>query len=117
MKMTKHMMLGVALAMGVGLSVAQAEPTEAQLTRQAKVTRSQAEKTALDKVPKGKIQTGEIENENGKLVWSFDIARPGTKDITEVQIDAKTGEIASLKVETPKDQAAEAAADKAKATK
>jgi uncharacterized membrane protein YkoI len=115
MKITKSgvLTLGVAVAMSV-FSVAQAEPSEAQLTKEAKVTRSQAAKTALDKVPNGKIQTGEIENENGKLVWSFDIAKPGTKDITEVQIDAKTGKIASVKNETPKDQAAEAAADKVK---
>jgi hypothetical protein len=109
-------MFGVSLAVGVGLSIsaAQAEPTEAQLMKQAKVTRGQAEKIALSKVPNGIIQAGEIENENGKLVWSFDIAKPGTKDIAEVQIDAKTGKIASVKTETPKDQAAEAAADKAK---
>ncbi|HEX4639589.1 MAG TPA: PepSY domain-containing protein [Chthoniobacterales bacterium] len=116
MKMTKSgmLMLGVGLAVGVALGVAQAAPTEAQLMKEAKVTRGQAEKTALSKVPKGTIQTGEIENENGKLVWSFDIAKPGTKDIAEVQIDAKTGKIVSVKAETPKDQATEAAADKAK---
>jgi hypothetical protein len=37
---------------------------------------------------------------------------PNSTDITEVQVDAKTGKIVSTKVETPKDQAKEAAADK-----
>jgi hypothetical protein len=45
-------------------------------------------------------------------VWSFDIARPGTHDITEVLVDAKTGKIISTQIESPRDQAKEAAADK-----
>lgn len=52
------------------------------------------------------------EREHHRLVWSFDIARPGTPNITEVQIDAKTGQFVSVKQETVKDQAAEAAADR-----
>ncbi len=85
--------------------------TDAQLMKEAKITKSQAEQTALTRVPKGKISSGEIEREHGKLIWSFDIARTGTKNITEVQVDALTGKVASVKVETPKDQAAESAAD------
>jgi hypothetical protein len=34
------------------------------------------------------------------------------RNITELQVDALTGEIVSVKVETPKDQAKEAAADR-----
>ncbi len=87
--------------------------TDAQLLKESKVTRTQAEQTALAKVPNGKITSGEIERENGKLIWSFDIAKPGSKNITEVQVDAMTGAVASVKVETPKDQAKESAADSA----
>jgi uncharacterized membrane protein YkoI len=87
--------------------------TDAQLLKEAKVTRAQAEHAALGKVPNGKITSGEIERENGKLIWSFDIAKPGAKNITEVQVDAMTGVIASVKVETPKDQATERTADRA----
>jgi hypothetical protein len=54
----------------------------------------------------------EIENEKGHLVWSFDIAKPNTKDITEILIDAQTGKIISIQTESPRDQAQEAAADK-----
>jgi uncharacterized membrane protein YkoI len=86
--------------------------TQAQLQAEAKVTQTAAQKTALAKVPKGKIKSGELEREHGKLVWSFDISTPGSKNVTEVQVDAKTGKIVSVKVETPKDQAKEAAADK-----
>jgi hypothetical protein len=45
-------------------------------------------------------------------VWSFDIAGPGTPDITEILVDAKTGKIISTQTESPRDQAKEAAADK-----
>src|SRR6266404_2113267 len=53
-----------------------AERKEAKLEAQAKVTRTDAEKIALAKVPAGTIKEGEIEKENGKLIWSFDIATP-----------------------------------------
>ena len=71
------------------------------LQAQAKVTRADAEKTALAKVPGGSIKEGGLEKENGKLIWSFDIATPGTKDITEVQVDAVTGEVVSVAKEAP----------------
>ncbi len=74
---------------------------------QAKITKAQAEKTALAKVPNGKIKSGELEKEHGKLVWSFDISTPHSKNITEVQVDAKTGKTASVKIETAKEKAAE----------
>ena len=94
-----------------------AKETQAELKTQAKITQAEAEKTALAKVPNGKIKAAELEKEHGKLIWSFDISMPKSKNITEIQVDAKTGKIASTQVETPKDQAAEAAADKKAATK
>ena len=84
------------------------------LAKQATVTKEQAQTTALTRAPGGTIQEGELEKEKGRLVWSFDIARPGTKDITEVQVDARSGEIVSVENETPSDQAKEKAADKSK---
>jgi hypothetical protein len=47
-------------------------------------------------------------------VWSFDIAAPGTRDITEVQVDAVTGAIVSVETETPAQQAAEKKQDEKK---
>lgn len=89
-----------------------AASSQAELMKEATVSKSQAEKTALDKVPGGVIKSEEIEREHGMLIWSFDITTSGTKNITEVQVDAKTGKIVSMQVETAKDQAKEAAADK-----
>ena len=83
----------------------------AKLEAQAKVSRAEAEKTALAKVPGGSIKEGDIEEEKGKLIWSFDITTPGSKNITEVAVDAKTGEVVSVDVETPEQQAKEKAED------
>jgi hypothetical protein len=88
--------------------------TPADRSKQAKVDRATAEKTALSRVPGGHIKEGELEKEHGNLVWSFDIAEPGSRNIIEVQVDAVNGAIVSLETETPAQQAKEVAADKAK---
>ena len=81
------------------------------LMAKATVAEATARATALSKVPGGTIVSSELEEEHALLIWSFDIAKPGSKDIVEIQVDAKTGDITSTQVETPKDQAREAAAD------
>ena len=91
-----------------------AAPSDEQLAKEAKITRSEAERIALSKVPDGRVSSGELEREHGMLIWSFDIAKAGTRNINEVQVDAKTGKVVSVKIETPKDQAEEDAADKKK---
>jgi uncharacterized membrane protein YkoI len=103
----------LALVGLTSVALAKSNETQAQLQAQAKITQADALKTALAKVPNGKLKSSELENEGGKLVWSFDIAKTGTKDIAEVLVDAKTGEIVKMENETPKQQANEAAADKA----
>ena len=75
-----------------------------KLEAQAKITKAEAQKIALDRVPGGTIKEGDIEKEKGKLIWSFDIATPGTKDITEVQVDAMTGQVLDVSKETAADQ-------------
>ena len=71
-------------------------------------------KTALAKVPNGTVKEAELEEEKGKLIWSFDIATPGTKDITEVNVDAITGKIVATEIEKAKDEAKEAKDEKKK---
>jgi hypothetical protein len=86
-----------------------------ELLAQAKISKADAEKIALAKVPGGTVKEGGLEKENGKLIYSFDIATPGTKDITEVQVDAITGAVVDVAKETPAEQAKEKeAATKAK---
>jgi uncharacterized membrane protein YkoI len=98
----------ISLAMRVH---AESKEDEAALKSEATITQEAATQTALESVPKGKIKEAELEKEHGKLVWSFDIALPTTKDITEVQVDAKTGKIVATEVETAADQAKEKSAD------
>jgi len=75
------------------------EAKQAKLEAEAKVTKAQAEKIALARVPGGIIKDSELEKEKGKLIWSFDISTPGTKDITEVQVNAISGEVVSVTTE------------------
>jgi uncharacterized membrane protein YkoI len=89
-----------------------AEESQSALKKQATVTEAQARKSALAKVPKGTIKSSELERENGKLIWSFDIAKSRTPEIIEVQVDAKTGKIVSTQTETPADQIRETKTEK-----
>ena len=84
------------------------EVKQAKLMAEAKVGRADAEKTALAKVPGGTIKEGELEKEKGKLIWSFDITTPDTKDITEVGVDAITGDVISVEKESAEGEAKEA---------
>ena len=106
--------LTLGIVLGFAVAVFAAQPSQDELMKQAKITKAQAEQIALAKVPRGTVKSAEIEKEKGHLVWSFDIARPGARDITEILVDAKTGEIISTQNETPQDQAKEAAADQKK---
>jgi hypothetical protein len=83
----------------------------AQLQAEAKISRADAEKVALTKASNGTIKEAELEREKGKLIWSFDIATPGTKDITEVAVDAITGQVVAVENETPAQQEKEKKAD------
>ncbi len=92
-------------------SAAEEKKTQKELKAEAKVTKKEAKAIALAKVPGGKVKEAELEEEKGKLIWSFDITTEGSKDIMEVAVDAKTGEVVSVEKETPEDQAKEKAAD------
>lgn len=80
---------------------------QAELQAQAKISKEQAQQTALARVPSGTIKEGELEKEKGKIIWSFDIAIPDSKDIKEVNVDAITGDVVSVDTETPEQQAKE----------
>ncbi|HEY4984571.1 MAG TPA: PepSY domain-containing protein, partial [Verrucomicrobiae bacterium] len=89
------------------------EAKQARLMAKAKVSRADAEKTALAKVPNGTIKEGELEKEKGKLIWSFDITTPDTKDITEVNVDAITGDVVAVEKEAAESETKEATGKKA----
>ena len=108
----KLSVIAVAVALGLSAPLALAAgATQDALKAEAKVTEADARATALALVPGGTVQSAELENEHGKLVWSFDIKDPKSPKVTEVQIDAKSGKIASKKTESPAEQAKETKAD------
>ncbi|MDB6158449.1 MAG: peptidase [Gammaproteobacteria bacterium] len=103
----------LASILALGSSFAFADPaTQAKLAAEAKISEADARTTALAKVPGGTVSSSELEKEHGKLIWSFDIAKAGSKNVTEVQVDANTGKLVSTKIETPDKERKEAAADK-----
>ena len=83
------------------------EAKQAKLMAEAKISKETAQQTALAKVPNGTVKAAEIEKENGKLQWSFDVATPGIKDITEVNVDAMTGDVISVEKESAASEAKE----------
>lgn len=77
----------------------------------ANISKARAEQIALEKAPGGKIRSAELEHEKGALVWSFDILRPGTRDITEVLVNTHTGAVLEVTTESPAREHAEARAE------
>ena len=77
-----------------------------------KITMAQARATALKKAP-GKVTSEELENEKGKLIYSFDIAT-SKSGVTEVNVDAMNGKIVAVQHENAAKEAAEAKQEKAK---
>ena len=91
--------------------VVTAAETQAQLKKEAKISMKKARGIALKKAP-GKISSAELERENGKLIYSFDIKAPGKSGIEEVQVDAIHGGIVSMTHETPEAERKEAQGEK-----
>ena len=76
----------------------------------AKVKPEAARQIAVARSP-GRVQSQEIEEEGGKLLYSFDIKVRGKPGIDEVQVDAMTGAVLSVAHEGPADEAREHQAD------
>ncbi|MGH9514542.1 MAG: PepSY domain-containing protein [Terriglobales bacterium] len=98
----KSTVLACAVLMAFGLSVQasaqQKKDDQATLRKEAKISVRQAEQTALKKEP-GTIKSKELEKENGKVIYSFDI-RTKTGSIHEVNVDAINGNIVEDSVES-----------------
>ena len=97
----------VCSALAAVLLAGCATENQAKLMAEAKVSKEAAQQTALAKVPNGTVKAAEIEKEKGKLQWSFDLTTPGTKDITEVNVDAMTGDVISVDKESAASDAKE----------
>src|SRR5581483_901476 len=118
----KRIILGVTAALTLVAGAAFAQGTykkelPAALVKKARITEDVAAKAALARVPKGEIQTVELEEEKGKLIYSYDIKVPGKSGIDEVGVSAMTGKVVAYSHETPADEKKEAAADAKAAAK
>lgn len=130
----KSLLGGIAIAATVAGAQAPAAqtkaPTKAQtnaagykkempaaLMKKAKVAESAAAAAALAKVPGGVIQSVELEEEDGKLIYSYDIRLAGKKGIGEIHVDAMTGAVIKSAHEDPAAEKAEKAEDAAKDAK
>ncbi|HEY2375487.1 MAG TPA: PepSY domain-containing protein [Gemmatimonadaceae bacterium] len=85
--------------------------SQAALRKEAKIAEADARKTALAAVPGGKVQSHELERENGRLIYSYDIKVAGKSGVEEVNVDAKTGEIVAHEHENAKAEAKEKKAE------
>jgi uncharacterized membrane protein YkoI len=116
MKHTTRIMvitLAASFAAVGAIGAQKAKPeTQAVLMRQAKISKAVATRTALAEVPRGKVRSSEIERENGKLIYSFDIKVAGKSGIEEINVDAITGAVIAHEHESPNTEKKEAAQEK-----
>jgi uncharacterized membrane protein YkoI len=112
------LLAAVAAAPVLGAQGVKVEESKPGLLKKAKVTADAAIATAQAKLPKAKLKSAEIEEENGKLIYSFDFETAGKTGIDEVNIDAITGkQVGTVEHESPASEKKEAAEDSAKAAK
>lgn len=78
----------LAFADPLPIKIKEAEPG---LLARAAFPPGKAFSLADGRVPGGMISEAEIEEENGRLVYSFDVKVPGHPGVEEVNIDAMTG--------------------------
>jgi uncharacterized membrane protein YkoI len=82
--------------------------SQATLQKEAKISEATARATALKEVPNGTVKSSELERENGKLIYSYDITVPGKTGIQEVNVNAIDGSVVAKVHESPKAEKKEA---------
>ena len=89
---------------------ADAQVTEAEpgLFETAAIPSDSAVAIAKANTP-GRIVKAELENEDGTLIYSFDIAVEGQEGVTELHVDAQTGAV--VKMEHEQNEEDEASGD------
>lgn len=103
--MRKFILAAALTAMCMAFGIVDANASQGK-----KIGMKRAREIALQNAS-GKIEGSELEKENGKMVYSFDI-RNAKGTITEVQIEAYTGAVVSVEEENKQQEAAEKAKDK-----
>lgn len=83
------------------------------LAAKAKISLEAARKTAMAAVPGGTVRSEELEQEHGRLIYSFDIVLPGKPGVEEVNVSARSGKIVAKHHETPRAEIKEQAKEQA----
>ncbi len=94
-----------ALATTALLSAMTAGAVTTGTAAKPKITMKEARTIALKKAP-GTVKSEELENEHGKLIYSFDIST-SKNGVTEVNVDALNGKIVAVQHENAAKEAAE----------
>jgi uncharacterized membrane protein YkoI len=90
----------------------------AKLAREAKIALDSARSIAQAKLPRAAVQSEELERENGKLIYSFDMKTAGKSGIDEVNVNAINGSIVGkIGHESAQSEAKEAKAERAASRK
>ena len=94
-----------------------ASKVDPALAAQAKISLDSARTIALHKVKNGQVAAEELERENGRLIYSFDVKVAGKSGIVEVNVNALNGAVVGVHHESVAAEAREARADSAAARK
>jgi len=114
------MLAATFAALSLASTIASAQGTKptykreipATLSKQAKISEDSAAAIARSNVPNGTIQSVELEQERGKLIYSYEIKIAGKSGIEEVNVNAMDGTVVGVEHESASDEKKEAAAEK-----
>ncbi|HEY0810404.1 MAG TPA: PepSY domain-containing protein [Longimicrobiales bacterium] len=100
-------LLGLSGAIAFAKLNQSVEEEQSGLLARATYSVEAARKQALAAVPGGVVVESEIEEEHGRLIYSFEIKVAGQDGVTEVEIDAMTGELIGTEHESDEDDGEE----------
>jgi uncharacterized membrane protein YkoI len=84
-------LLATAVFMASNSGCADKKSGQDRLLSQAKISQAQAQSIALAQVLGGVIESGELKQEQGRLIWSFDISMPDSTGVIKDTLDSITG--------------------------
>jgi len=79
----------------------------AELVARAGIPVEQARRTARGRLPGATISAEELEDEGGRLIYSFEMTTAGAPGIDEVNVDAADGSLIGVQHEGPAQERAE----------
>ena len=100
-KLLISLLLIPSLLCGFLTGCASEQEKKGGLEAKAKISREEAAKIALSRVPGGTISQETITEDLGKLVWAINITTPETPGNTRLVVDAITGTVVAVDVDHP----------------